>query len=153
MSEQIPNIPLLPTLSQAPSWLNFRGGIDRSACIEVGIAEVRELAGCSTYFFSKTGRKTRIPGDTNPLPNQVAAINRHGRVATGIFEIRAVQLHDLHQQRKPRRLAGDHRSARANVMRKDTEAVGCQLSAVSQEERASTKPTADSRKPLAFPSA
>jgi len=37
---QMPN---LATLDLYPSWLNLKGGIDRSACIEIKLSEVRQL--------------------------------------------------------------------------------------------------------------
>jgi len=109
--------PLLRTLDDTPSWHNSHGKIDRAACIEIRVSEVRRLAGCvrDKPRIWPDMKKVRLP--VQPLPDQQLAPNQHGRVATGTYTITAKQLHDLQQQRLPRPLAGDWRTTRANAMR------------------------------------
>lgn len=64
--------PPLPTLNRRPSWLNARGNIDRSACVEIRVSEARQLAGCYHQRASKYGA-WRPAGITRPLPNQTPA--------------------------------------------------------------------------------
>jgi len=113
--------PHLPTFDQLPSWVNARGFIDRSACVEVRVSEIRKLAGCvpSSWFQQMTGRTdARWKADQRlPLPHEVRAHNGRGRLVTGVYTIRAREVSWLHERRTPRQLAGDWRSARANVMR------------------------------------
>lgn len=114
-------MPNLATLDLYPSWLNLKGGIDRSACIEIKLSEVRQLAGCVRLRHTPRGGAWRKTGETWPLPNETPAHRRFAggvmRLAAGAFEVTAKMLHDLHAIRMPRRLAGDLRTARANVMR------------------------------------
>jgi len=133
MTVQTPN---LPTLNARPSWCNLRGGLDRSACVELRLSEVRQLAGCSTFYAAP--RVPRLPGskrrrpaprsrrahETRPLPDERAAPNGRGRISTGTFTITAIHLHALHAARPARFLAGDMRTSRAHVMRADHGAAG-----------------------------
>ena len=104
-----------------PSWCNLRGGLDRSACIEIRLSELRQLAGCIEFVHTKHGSRWRKSNATFPLPNQAPALRKFSdgsrRIATGIFTITARQLHELHATRLPRTLAGDYRTSRAHVMR------------------------------------
>jgi hypothetical protein len=102
--------PELATFCEHPSWCNQHGRIDRSACIEIRLAEVRKLAGC-------VPRKYEAARHVLPLPNETRAKNAGGRVATGIYTITAHEVHELNRTRWPRQLAGDWRTTRANAMR------------------------------------
>jgi hypothetical protein len=119
MTVQIPNF---ATIDQLPSWCNLRGAIDRSACVEIRVSELRRLAECVTIDRSQRDSRRRLLHITAPLPDERPAplrlINANGRrICTGVFTVTAAMLHDLHQSRMPRTLAGDFRTARANVMR------------------------------------
>jgi len=116
-------MPELETFTDPPSWTNARGKIDRSACVEVRVSEVRRLAGCvpSNEYQAMRGR-TDSDWKTDkrlPLPGEKPARNGRGRIATGIFTITARQVSQLHERRSPRQLAGDWRTSRARALRPD----------------------------------
>lgn len=116
-------MPELETFADPPSWTNARGRIDRSACVEVRISEVRRLAGCvpSNEYQAMRGRTDadwKADGRL-PLPGEKPARNGRGRIATGIFTITARQVSQLHEKRSPRQLAGDWRTSRARALRPD----------------------------------
>jgi hypothetical protein len=126
--------PSLPTLKAAPSWRNARGELDRSACVEVRVSEIRRLAGC--YQLTPSGASRA--GRTRPLPGETPARRRFRatrpprtpgrgpshiigeRLASGVYHLDAASLCLLHDQRPPRTLAGDWRTTRAPAMRHDT---------------------------------
>lgn len=110
-------LPALATLDQPPSWCNTHGRLDRSACIEVRISEVRRIAGCvrDKPRIWPDMNKVRLP--VQPLPNEQSARNTDGRIASGFHTITAEQVDFLQRRRLPRRLAGDWRTTRANAMR------------------------------------
>lgn len=115
-----PPLPALSTLSYPPSWLNNAGNLDRSACFEIRLKEVRQLAGCVRVRQAARLRGTHRVRDTQskvqPLPNEMQAVNGLGRVTTGVYELTKHDLELMAQFRVPRAQAGDHRSARANAM-------------------------------------
>lgn len=112
-TEHVPN---LITLNQTPSWLNANGKIDRSACCEITIAEVRRRAGCVRHAYPRPDHAPqRLP--TRSLPAEKAARNQHGRVATGVYRLTADDLLTVLSRRLPRYLGGDWRTVRANAMR------------------------------------
>ncbi len=124
--KQIPNTtrgkgfgpPPLQTFVEPASWCNSRGHIDRSACVEVRISEVRRLA---KSVIEDGARREDGKGRTqlvSPLPDERPARNVHGRVATGVFVIHPYLIYRLHCTRQPRGLAGDWRTHRAPVMRR-----------------------------------
>ena len=113
---QIPNF---STLDQLPSWCNLRGGLDRSACVEIRVSEVRRLAGCVIPNGQRREDGKGLTQLVRPLPNEKPARTADGRIASGIFTITAALVHELHIQRTPRGLAGDWRTPRAHVMRPD----------------------------------
>ncbi len=108
--------PDLPTFDQLPSWCNRMGKIDRSACVEVRVSEVRRLA-LSVIVDGKVrsdGRgRTQL---VSPLPRERSARSSQGRVASGVFNISARMVHELHRHRLPRELGGDLRTHRAHAM-------------------------------------
>lgn len=109
--------PRLPTLRLRPSWLNNNNRLDRGACVEVRLSEIRRLAGCVRFQpqIWPDMDKVRLP--VQPLPNERPALNKHGRISTGVFTITARQLHQLQDHRLPRQMAGDRRTKRAGAMR------------------------------------
>ncbi len=109
-------MPALVTFDQPPSWCNRGGQLDRSACVEVRVSEVRRLAGCVIHH-GRARPDGRGPTQlVTPLPNERRARNGHGRLATGVWTISARHVDLLHARRKPRILAGDWRTRRAAVM-------------------------------------
>lgn len=112
-------IPYLPTLDTPPSWHNANGRVDRSACFEVSIGQVRRLAECIRYRPKpkRRGRQKFERLSPQPLPNERRSINIHGRVATGTYTITADDLLALTRRKKPRVLNGDWRGYRAPAMR------------------------------------
>ncbi len=118
---QIPPLPALLTLAYPPSWLNNAGNLDRSACFEIRLKEVRQLAGCVHVRQAARLRGRHRVRDTRvkvrSLPNEKSAKNNLGRVATGVYELTKHDLEIMAAFRIPRAQAGDHRSARANAMR------------------------------------
>jgi hypothetical protein len=111
---QIPN---LSTLDEPPSWCNAHGHLDRSACVEVRVSEVRRQAGCVVHNGQYRPDGKGLTQLVSPLPSQQRARTGDGRVASGIITITAEQVHMLHAGRTPRKLAGDRRTPRAPVMR------------------------------------
>ena len=111
------SLPDLPTLDQPPSWCNFRGRVDRSACIELRVSEARVLAGCITFQNSRTGTQWRKAHDMRPLPIEAPCRNGRGRIASGVIIVTAEMLHRMHRTRRPRKLMGDWRTQRAPAMR------------------------------------
>ena len=154
-NNHVANFPSLPTLDQTPSWLNARGFIDRSACIEIRVSEIRRLAGCVKIDRTQHDEKYRPLHLTTPLPNEKPARRRYAdgsqRLVTGVITITARQLHELHQCRMPRLLAGDFRTNRANVMKA---VISGQMSVVSDDHSAACgfarSPQVSSPKPQAF---
>jgi len=117
MPKQKPNMPPLPTLDQRPTWVNARGGIDRSACVEIRVSEVRRLARCVVPNNTKRWDGKGWTQTVQPLPNETSARNGLGRVCTGTWTVTAHHLYRLHVTRPGRELAGDYRTTRANTMR------------------------------------
>lgn len=72
-NNQFATFPSLPTLEQTPSWLNSRGFIDRSACIEIRVSEIRRLAGCVKIDRTQHDSRGRHLHLTFPLPNEQPA--------------------------------------------------------------------------------
>ncbi len=116
-------IPHLRTFRQLPSWCNLRGHLDRSACIEVRVSEIRRLSGCVHIDPLRRDRRGRPVHTVAPLPDERNAARRFAdgsqRLTTGTFTLSAHQLNHLHGWRNPRMYAGDFRTNRANVMRHD----------------------------------
>lgn len=110
------HLPNLLTLAQPPSWLNANGRLDRSACCEVTVAEIRRFAGSVRYAYRRRNEKP-VRRPIEPLPNEQRAPNRHGRRATGTFRLTANHLATVIARRLPRSLGGDWRTTRAIVMR------------------------------------
>ncbi len=116
-----PPRPNLETLDHWPSWLNARGHLDRSACFELKVSEVRRLAGCVPMKTGPTGKVYRAKGrDKYPepdLPNGQAMGNGKGRLSAGWWDIDAWQMQYVLDGRPPRGLGGDWRTGRAPAMR------------------------------------
>lgn len=114
-------LPRLSTFDQRPSWCNLRGGIDRSACIELRVSELRRVAGCVIIDPDRRDRRGRPLHFTAPLDDETPAPRKFAdgsqRLTTGTFNIEGWQLLNLHAKRQPRTLAGDFRTGRANAMR------------------------------------
>ena len=110
-------LPALATLAAPPTWCNAHGKVDRSACIEIRVSEVRRLAGCVRFKPRDWPHMKKVRLSVHPLPNETSAANTAGRVATGLYTVTAQQLDALHRHRLPRQLAGDRRTTRAAVMR------------------------------------
>lgn len=130
--------PALRTLHQPASWLNAKGNIDRSACIEIRVSEARRLAGCAARRQETRSMSRHKPGPAHPLPNEQPAPTFTGRVATGVITITADHLMLVIDHRPPRRIAGDFRTARAPAMRPERRKPGF-------------KTRINRRDPIAFP--
>ena len=98
-----PQPPDLPTFSHTPSWCNRNRRIDRSACLEVRVGEVRRIT--RPAFTEHRHRPTKTP--------------RTRRLATALVTLTVHDLLAMHERRRPRRLAGDWRTDRAIAMRND----------------------------------
>lgn len=115
------NLPHLDTLDLPPSWcmLHPRTGqptsVDRSACLEVRVSEVRRLAACVSVN-PRTGRD-RADAPRFQLPGRRPCPTRDGRRATGVFVLNAAMIDWLGSRRPKRQLRGDYRGTRANAMR------------------------------------
>ncbi len=88
-----PHPPQLPTLRHKPSWTNRAGRFDRSACVEVRASDL----------WPTTTLK--------PAPTFA------GREAAATTTLTAHTLATLHDQRPPRPLVGDYRTAKSNAMK------------------------------------
>ncbi|MEM9110674.1 MAG: hypothetical protein AAGC72_11695 [Planctomycetota bacterium] len=101
--------PTLETFSHWPSWLNAYGNLDRSACFELRVAQVRRLAGCVPLMKGARGKqyrdRSRRPGDVPDLPNERRAIGHKRLISKGHYDITAGELDWLARQQFPRRLA------------------------------------------------
>lgn len=113
--------PKLETFDHWPSWLNARGHLDRSACFELKVSDLRRIAGCIPLQTGKYGKRYRARGREKfavpDLPNEQDARNGKGRLTVGSYNIVAYDLDDLARQQYPRRLCGDWRTGRAPAMR------------------------------------
>lgn len=113
--------PQLETFDHWPSWINARGHLDRSACFELKVSEVRRLTGCVPLGYTKKGKPTRLRGraerGTPDLPNERRAVNGKGRLSSGWYDLIAWEMDELARGYFPRRLGGDWRTARAPAMR------------------------------------
>lgn len=110
-------MPNFTTLDERPSWCNSHGHLDRSACVEVRVSEVRRLAGCVVHDGRYRPDGKGLTQLVSALPSQQLSRTGDGRIASGIYTITARQVHMLHAGRRPRKLAGDRRTPRAPVMR------------------------------------
>ena len=113
--------PTLETFPHWPSWLNAYGNLDRSACFELRVSQVRRLAGCIPLMIGQCGQRyrdrNRRPSNVPDLPNERPARTVQGRISRGHYDITAQELDWLARQQFPRRLAGDWRTGRAPAMR------------------------------------
>lgn len=85
--KRLPAVPNLRTLHQRPSWVSWSGRIDRSACAEVRVGEVRAQMEA-----------------LEPVRSLSSDCEARGRVV-----MHARWLWMLHQKRKPREIQGDYR--------------------------------------------
>ncbi len=106
----------LETFPLLASWLNARGNIDRSACVEVRVSWVRQAAGCVVMMRKPDWNKGKRIG-TRPLPTEKRMSNGMGLRATGVYSVCAAEVERWMREMPPRRLAGDWRTARAAAMR------------------------------------
>jgi hypothetical protein len=123
MSENRWVVPGLATLEMAPSWCkrDVRTGqatsVDRSACLEVKVSELRRLAGC-VVVNPRTGKRNaqRRPRE---LPEFRRLRDMGGlREGTGVVWVSGRYLEWLWEHRRPaRELRGDWRGTRAGAMR------------------------------------
>ncbi|MGB0766348.1 MAG: hypothetical protein ACPGYV_01410 [Phycisphaeraceae bacterium] len=116
--------PVLETFGHWPSWLNARGHIDRSACFELKVSELRRISGCIPMQMRRgdmTGKAYRAKGRQRfglpDLPNERPAPSTKGRISCGWYDLSPREMDHLARQQFPRRLAGDWRTARAPAMR------------------------------------
>ena len=103
----VPRRPLPPTLETffpQPSWQNRSGRIDRSACLELRISDVKAHADLR-------------PVSASPQPGRQRPQSRVLLEAAGIVTITADDLLRYHNRRQPRHLSGDYRTAKSNAMR------------------------------------
>lgn len=114
--------PTLETFSHWPSWQNAYRNLDRSACFELRVAQVRRLAGCIPLRTGPTGKvyenNRKRPSDVPDLPNERSARTVQGRISRGYYDITTLDLDWLARQQFPRRLRGDWRTGRAPAMRR-----------------------------------
>jgi len=114
--------PTLETFLHWPSWLNARGNLDRSACFELKVSEVRRLAGCVPMGTTKKGKPTRLKGREKfgvaDLPHARRAVNGKGRRLAGWWDIDAFTMQWVLDGRSPRGLMGDWRTERSPAMRR-----------------------------------
>ncbi|MCH8164765.1 MAG: hypothetical protein IH889_04080 [Planctomycetes bacterium] len=103
---EFPPSPPLGTLNQRPSWVNLTGRVDRSACLELRASEV-----WPHVRFTAPPREAASGRRMVPVP---AAFKE----ASGTLQISAHFLYRLHTGRLPRRLRGDMRTTKSNVMRR-----------------------------------
>ncbi len=103
---EFPPSPPLGTLNQRPSWVNLTGRVDRSACLELRASEV-----WPHVRFTAPPRAAASGRRTLPVP---AAYKE----ASGTLQVSAHFLYRLHTGRLPRRLRGDLRTTKSNVMRR-----------------------------------
>lgn len=127
----------LKTLRQRASWLNERGRVDRSACLEVRVSEVWRLVedwvGPGAPMDKWERKELAYRGLLeNPLRAAMCkrveaeaetgdALSRErwaGRVAHGVAVVWGALLERLMGRHLPRNLAGDWRTSRAPVMRR-----------------------------------
>ncbi|MEM9346467.1 MAG: hypothetical protein AAGB26_07610 [Planctomycetota bacterium] len=120
--------PTLKTFSHWPSWLNAYGNLDRSACFELRVSQVRRLAGCIPLMKGQFGQRYRAQSragyNVPDLPNERRAIGHKRLISKGHYDITAEELDDLARQQFPRRLAGDWRTGRAPAMRRAEQQAG-----------------------------
>eukprot|EP00752_Nemacystus_decipiens_P014413 g12822.t1 len=113
--------PTLETFSHWPSWLNSCRNLDRSACFELRVSQVRRLAGCIPLMKGPTGKRYRDrsqrPDHVPDLPNERPALGHPKLISKGYYDITAHDLDYLARQQFPRQLAGDWRTGRAPAMR------------------------------------
>ena len=96
MPAHTPKPPNLATMNQPPSWTNRAVHTDRSACIELRASDIWPL---TTLKIIRTTAKKRE--------------------AAGSFTVTTEFLNDLHDQRQPRALVGDYRTAKSNAMKRN----------------------------------
>jgi len=116
--------PPLETFDHWPSWLNARGHLDRSACFELKVSDLRRISGCVPMQARKgdmTGKQYRAKGRERfgvpDLPNARRARNGKGRLSCGWYDLTAYEMDELARGYFPRRLGGDWRTGRAPAMR------------------------------------
>lgn len=114
--------PVLETFDHWPGWLNARRHLDRSACFELKVSDVRLRAGCVPMERNRKGKLQRLKGrsryDVVDLPNERPAVNSVGRLTCGWFDVSAWLMDDLARAYQCRRLSGDWRTGRAPAMRR-----------------------------------
>lgn len=117
----LPAPPHLETFDHWPSWLNAYRNLDRSACFELRVSQVRRLAGCVPLRKGQYGKmykdSRKRPEYVPDMPNERAAIGHTKLISRGYYDITPMDLDWLARQQFPRRLAGDWRTERAPAMR------------------------------------
>src|SRR5262245_61677374 len=113
------DLPSLPTLQNKPSWLNFAGNLDRSACVELRIGEYRKARGWRGYreVYDEEAEVWETRYVVEPFLDERPAVNGRGRISSGYVTIRESDLVHALRHRVARPLAGDWRTTRANTMR------------------------------------
>jgi hypothetical protein len=95
--------------------------VDRSACFELRVSDIRRISGCIPIRIGSRGNtyrdKNRAELNVPGLPNEKQARNGKGRISCGYWDISAYQMNALARTHMPRRLGGDWRSGRAPAMR------------------------------------
>lgn len=113
--------PKLETFDHWPSWLNARGHLDRSACFELKVSDVRWIAGCIPMQRGQYGKLYRARGrkwfGVPDLPNERPAASYKGRISCGHYDLSVVQMDELARRYRPRKIGGDWRTGRAPAMR------------------------------------
>ncbi|MCH8342944.1 MAG: hypothetical protein IH983_03050 [Planctomycetes bacterium] len=102
---EFPHAPPLGTLNQRPSWVNLIGRVDRSACLELRASEVWPHVRFTAPPREAASGRRMVP------------VSAAFKQASGTLQISAHFLYRLHTGRLPRRLRGDLRTSKSNVMR------------------------------------
>lgn len=101
--------PTLETFSHWPSWLNSYRNLDRSACFELRVSQVRRLPGCIPLMKGQFGKryraKSRAGYDVPDLPNERPDRSRERQISRGWYDITPMELDWLARHQLPRRLA------------------------------------------------
>ncbi|MCZ6811196.1 MAG: hypothetical protein O7D97_04260, partial [Planctomycetota bacterium] len=118
---EFPPSPPLATFNQRPSWVNLTGRVDRSACLELRASEV-----WPHVRFTAPPREAPDPdeigtggiGTGRASGRRMVPVPAAFKEASGTLQISAHFLYRLHSGRLPRRLRGDLRTTKSNVMRR-----------------------------------